>query len=68
MDKNSNSMQSLTSWPQVLQPACVLQSEEELPERLAGSVRFNHLRLKGAAYLDEEAGRIYKGQAMEDDS
>lgn len=44
---------------------CVLvegQASEELPERLAGTVRFNHLRLKNAAYLDEETGKIYKGE------
>ena len=39
----------------------LVQSEEELPERLAGTVRFSHLRLKDAAYLDEESGKIYKG-------
>ncbi len=45
------------------QPSLALcaQSEEELPERLAGTVRFSHLRLKDAAYLDEESGKIYKG-------
>ena len=25
-----------------------------------GTVRFSHLRLKNAAYLDEETGRIYR--------
>lgn len=36
------------------------QAEGELPERLIGSVRFEHLDLKTAAYLDDESGRIYK--------
>lgn len=42
----------------------IAQSEEELPERLAGSVRFSHLNLKNAAYLDEETGKIYRPQQV----
>jgi len=38
------------------------QAEDELPERLIGSVRFEHLDLKTAAYLDDESGRIYKNE------
>ena len=39
-----------------------LQGDEELPERLIGSVRFEHLDLKTAAYLDDETGRIFKNE------
>ena len=39
-----------------------MQAEEELPERLIGSVRFEHLDLKTAAYLDDESGRIHKNE------
>ena len=39
-----------------------MQSEGDLPERLIGSVRFDHLDLKTASYLDDEAGRIYKNE------
>lgn len=39
-----------------------LQAEDELPERLIGSVRFEHLDLKTAAYLDDESGRIFKNE------
>ena len=42
--------------------SCSLQAEEELPERLIGSVRFEHLDLKTAAYLDDESGRIHKNE------
>ena len=38
------------------------QADAELPERLLGSVRFEHLDLKTAAYLDDESGRIYKNE------
>lgn len=42
-------------------PRCpAQQAEDELPERLIGSVRFEHLDLKTAAYLDDESGKIYK--------
>lgn len=40
------------------------QAEDELPERLIGSVRFEHLDLKTAAYLDDETGKIYKNDKM----
>ena len=36
------------------------QSENELPERLLGSVRFEHLSLKNAPFLDDESGKIYR--------
>lgn len=41
---------------------CCAQADDELPERLIGSVRFEHLDLKTAAYLDDESGRIYKNE------
>lgn len=41
---------------------CRTQADDELPERLIGSVRFEHLDLKTAAYLDDESGRIYKNE------
>ena len=40
----------------------IWQAEDELPERLIGSVRFEHLDLKTAAYLDDESGKIYKNE------
>lgn len=40
----------------------LVQAEEELPERLIGSVRFEHLDLKTAAYLDDENGKVYKNE------
>ena len=41
-----------------------LQADHELPERLIGSVRFEHLDLKTAAYLDDETGKIYKNDKV----
>lgn len=43
-------------------PATKPQAEGELPERLIGSVRFEHLDLKTAAYLDDEAGKVYPNE------
>ena len=38
-----------------------MQGDDELPERLIGSVRFEHLSLKNAPFLDDEAGgKIYR--------
>jgi hypothetical protein len=34
-------------------------TEEELPERLLGTVRFDQIDLKTAAYLDKERGKIH---------
>jgi hypothetical protein len=42
-----------------------MQAEDELPERLIGSCRFEHLDLKSAAYLDDETGKIYKNDKMQ---
>ena len=41
------------------------KTEGDLPERLIGSVRFDHLDLKTAAQLDDEAGRIYKNEKFD---
>lgn len=51
---------AITSLVVDLAPLVEGQGESELPERLIGSVRFEHLDLKTAAYLDDESGRIYK--------
>ncbi|KDD74455.1 DUF1336 hypothetical protein [Helicosporidium sp. ATCC 50920] len=44
------------------------QDERALPERLLGSIRYNHLRLKGCPYLqvDGEKGTIVRDGALED--
>ncbi|PRW45250.1 ENHANCED DISEASE RESISTANCE 2 isoform X2 isoform B [Chlorella sorokiniana] len=53
---------AITSLVVDLAPLVEGQAEDELPERLIGSVRFEHLDLKSAAYLDDESGRIYKNE------
>ena len=51
-------MGAITSLVVDLAPLIEGQAEVELPERLLGSVRFDHLDLKTAAYLDDETGRL----------
>lgn len=53
---------AITSLVVDLAPLVEGQAEDELPERLIGSVRFEHLDLKTAAYLDDESGRIFKNE------
>ncbi|KAI7837930.1 hypothetical protein COHA_008236 [Chlorella ohadii] len=53
---------AITSLVVDLAPLVEGQAEDELPERLIGSVRFEHLDLKTAAYLDDESGKIYKNE------
>lgn len=49
---------SITSLSVELAPLVEGQSEEELPERLIGTVRFDFLDLRTAAYLDEDMGLV----------
>ncbi|KAI3426288.1 hypothetical protein D9Q98_008661 [Chlorella vulgaris] len=56
---------AITSLVVDLAPLVEGQAEDELPERLIGSCRFEHLDLKSAAYLDDETGKIYKNDKMQ---
>ena len=53
---------AITSLVVELAPLIEGHAPEELPERLLGTCKFEHLSLKGAAYLDDETGRVYTQQ------